>query len=361
MDANRTLRVVGGLHEGAHLDLPSGEYIVGRAAHCDIVLHDEGVAPEHVKLRIEGSTVQLSSIASAGAECRGRRLGSGVHRLRESDVVTVGSAAFCVTAATNLAQTQVAESTQRLGRARPSLLGRAVAPYALLGVLAVGTVFVYAEVVSSGQSAEVRAQNGLAQARQAIRSAHLDEISVGLTPSGRLSATGYVRTVRDAQRLAAEPALTALGAPVLRYHVAQEIVARVKQHLDPAPVEVSYAGQGKIAVSGRGDASLRERMRRLSRDLDGVAVIDDQLVYVGATIAPPPQALKLPIRIVAVQSGAPSYFEDQHGARYFVGGSLSDGAQVTAIEDGQILFNKNGKSMRYALDQHGGEAHVYTQ
>lgn len=359
MDANRTLRVVSGVHEGAQLELAPGEYIVGCGMDCDIVLHDDGVAPQHVKLTIGIATVQVSRIADATTACNGRRLRSGPRKLHESDVITTGAAAFRVTALGSQAQTHT--RMQRNPEARSKPFRRAMAPYTLLGLLALGTFFVYAEAVSNGQSTEARAQSGLARARQAMHSAQLDEIAVALGPNGKLSVTGYVRTARDAQRLAAEPALSALGAPQLRYHVAQEVVARVKQHLDPVPVEVVYAGHGKITVSGQAGSAIRERMRRLSRDLDGVATIDDQLVYTGAPLAAAPQASKLPIRIVAVQSGSPSYFEDQHGARYFVGGSLSDGAQVAAIDDGQILFHKDGKTMRYPLDQHGGQANVYTQ
>ena len=59
MEAKKTLRIVGGMHEGARLNLAPGDYVIGSAEDCDIVLRDASVAPRHVRLTV-GRSKQVS-------------------------------------------------------------------------------------------------------------------------------------------------------------------------------------------------------------------------------------------------------------------------------------------------------------
>ena len=361
MEAKKTLRIVGGMHEGARLNLAPGDYVIGSAEDCDIVLRDASVAPRHVRLTVGRSTAHLRPIDRAVVGYRGNPLRSRIKRLRDFDMISAGGAEFCLTAvdSNNAAVTDV---VPKIVAPRTTGLGRAAAPYALLGLLVAGTFVVYAEAVWQGQSADGRAKAALQQARSALTGMQLNEINVTLAADNALMVSGFVHSAQDAQRLRSEKSLQVLGAPQLHYQVADEIVNRVKQHLDPAKVNVAYLGAGKVGVSGRGDAALRARLERLSKDLSGVVVIEDRITYRNSLSAQPTlTASRLPIKIVAVQIGAPSYFQDQHGARYFVGGNLSDGAQVTSISDTQIQFHKNGQTIAYSIGQDGGGAHVSEQ
>ncbi|SEM59360.1 Inner membrane component of T3SS [Bosea lupini] len=76
------LFIEGGLHQGARLTLDSGSYRVGSAADCDIILHDDGVAPQHATLRIVDGEMRLEAVGAAIAlDLQRRRIlpaGSGV-------------------------------------------------------------------------------------------------------------------------------------------------------------------------------------------------------------------------------------------------------------------------------------------
>jgi hypothetical protein len=59
------LAIVGGLHDGATIDLPDQPMcLVGRAPHCDIILRDESVAMEHVAIVRDGDGVHLRALAA---------------------------------------------------------------------------------------------------------------------------------------------------------------------------------------------------------------------------------------------------------------------------------------------------------
>lgn len=76
------LLIEGGLHQGARLSLDSGSYRVGSAADCDIILRDDGVAPQHATLRIVDGEMRLEAVGAAIAlDLQRRRIlpaGSGV-------------------------------------------------------------------------------------------------------------------------------------------------------------------------------------------------------------------------------------------------------------------------------------------
>ncbi len=52
-------KILSGLHVGAEVALPSGEYIVGSDMDCDIVLNEEDVAPFHFKLGIKEDCIEI--------------------------------------------------------------------------------------------------------------------------------------------------------------------------------------------------------------------------------------------------------------------------------------------------------------
>ncbi len=61
-DSAYSLKVNSGLHGGVELQLPNGDYTVGRLATCDIVLSDAGIADEHARLVIDSDGITVSAI-----------------------------------------------------------------------------------------------------------------------------------------------------------------------------------------------------------------------------------------------------------------------------------------------------------
>jgi hypothetical protein len=56
------LDITGGLHSGVHLPLTDGDYAIGSSGGADIVLWDEGVAPQHVVICVEGHEIRVEAI-----------------------------------------------------------------------------------------------------------------------------------------------------------------------------------------------------------------------------------------------------------------------------------------------------------
>src|SRR5215471_3135435 len=63
--SHAVLQVVAGVHAGASLALVKDEYTIGSSAGMDIVLGDEGVAPEHGAVRLRGRSVTVEARAGA--------------------------------------------------------------------------------------------------------------------------------------------------------------------------------------------------------------------------------------------------------------------------------------------------------
>ena len=58
------LEVIGGRHAGVYLPLDAGECSIGSAHEADVLLRDPGVAPTHVRLRLDRSVLCIEAEAS---------------------------------------------------------------------------------------------------------------------------------------------------------------------------------------------------------------------------------------------------------------------------------------------------------
>jgi len=73
------------------LDLPEGEFVVGRGATCQLSLDDPMVSRSHARLRITAETVVVEDLGSRnGLKVNGERVQGG-RRLEHGDSVTIGS------------------------------------------------------------------------------------------------------------------------------------------------------------------------------------------------------------------------------------------------------------------------------
>jgi hypothetical protein len=65
LSPHAVLHVVAGVHAGASLALVKDDYTIGSGTGMDIVLSDEGVAPEHGAIRMRGRSVTVEARAGA--------------------------------------------------------------------------------------------------------------------------------------------------------------------------------------------------------------------------------------------------------------------------------------------------------
>src|SRR5688572_20889673 len=88
------LDIVEGLHHGVRLALEETDYSVGVNAESDIVLRDEGVLPNHARLRLDG--VELRVEATGGEVIVGKSRIEAGHgcRVRLPVRISIGKAAL---------------------------------------------------------------------------------------------------------------------------------------------------------------------------------------------------------------------------------------------------------------------------
>ncbi len=88
------LEVVGGIHSGVSIALEDGDYSIGSKVGAGIVLRDEGVAPQHVIICVDGRDIRVEAI---GGDFRVGdeeiEAGHG-YRLRLPAELTIGSASI---------------------------------------------------------------------------------------------------------------------------------------------------------------------------------------------------------------------------------------------------------------------------
>ncbi|MEJ2639702.1 MAG: FHA domain-containing protein [Desulfosarcinaceae bacterium] len=90
------LQIVAGLHEGAELCLQEGEcYTVGSGERCDIVLLDNGIAAEHLRLSVsKGKAYLLETQAATFID--GQKLSGCPQGISAFQVVSCGKAHFAI-------------------------------------------------------------------------------------------------------------------------------------------------------------------------------------------------------------------------------------------------------------------------
>lgn len=107
------------------LELPVGEFLIGRAATCQLSLDDPLVSRNHAALMVTDDGVTLEDLGSRnGVKVNGQRI-SGSRKLLNGDVITIGSQELRYAARREVpSDTLVQASTQR------------VPTFGLMGILA---------------------------------------------------------------------------------------------------------------------------------------------------------------------------------------------------------------------------------
>ncbi len=57
------LKVLSGANAGAIVRLKTGALTIGRSMSCDIILHDENIADQHVNIEIDNDNIVLKPLA----------------------------------------------------------------------------------------------------------------------------------------------------------------------------------------------------------------------------------------------------------------------------------------------------------
>ncbi|MDR7267955.1 type III secretion protein D [Pelomonas saccharophila] len=352
------LRFLSGAVKGRTIALKPGVNTLGASGECEVMLPGSDVLPRHLVFTVGELAMSLQKVGAAAVKLNGQDVQAQRKGVVAGDVVSVGSIDFQVDRSYPAPEhddpaSEWAESIMP-GDAPPAALLQAPArrgsPWlsAAVMVLAIGgAAGVLAWAGSAGSPARA-ATVDLAEVEKALKP--FPEVEVVAVAGGRFNVRGYVESRQRKQALA--EAMAPFGRQVsTSVHAAQDIVEQARRYVSDPGISMSYAGQGRLVVSGAAeDDSVRQKIRRLADDLHPAVLVSDQV-----QVRPRPQADRtaelqraqweawqnvLPSRMVSITQDASgmSYIQLANGSRYYEGAVLKSGAELKRIEaDGLVV------------------------
>lgn len=319
-----------GLHTGALLRL-RGSARIGSAAGNDLVLHDPGVRPNHAELRQVDGVWALVDLASGS---RLNPIEAAVHGRFVRTRYGLGAAEFVIS--------QLAP--RRLAIRKLQSTANRVLPLTLLSLSAALALAIAIQLLQPAV-------------------AKVDAVSHGLTVEGFADVTLVSRSGEPAQLTGYVDDLSALArleqwvdtqptlsAAQMHVRVGSELATRVREALGDPALSVNYQPGGVVVVQGSSSSIVtKELLRRITADLVGVVRINDGVAFVDSAPQANVREHVLPVRIVDVIPGPMGSIGTENGARYFVGGVLPDGAEVTAIRPDAVEFVLGKNRISYPL------------
>jgi len=303
------LAVVEGVHAGGEHLLPDGVYVVGSDLGCDIVLFDEGVLAQHVRLHVEGRRARAQRLNNAPLMLNGNEASGETAVLASGDVLRVGGGAFSLTAFGTAAapspETQAAIAAARAAAARhtvqPGIRWTMMVPIiAVLAVLA--TAFTHRE-------------RPAAFTTKGASTTPPPDVEMQIKKLGQGQATPPEK--RD------------------------ELVIRVREFIGDENLAVDRDAKGRVVISGSTRAkNAHQQVQRIQKEYTGSVEIIDKVAYVNDST---PRQIRMPQRITDIHVGDIRWFRTADGARYFEGSQFEDGAEVVKIDMDNIVFRHHGR------------------
>ena len=368
------LAIVGGLHDGAKIDLPDQPMcLIGRASHCDIILRDESVALEHVAIVRDEQGVHLRALASGfgydekviapgdsiivGSAPKGTsvRLGNIELCIRQPQTDASASATPASDAPPESAKEEaknVFHSTAPKER-RPY---RATLAFALVGVGSVLTFAAFALSISDGffhKSAE-----RLESVRRAIDIPQLAGVKVVEEYGSKIALTGFVSNVEENNLLRSR--LKPGTVDSLRVNIGSDLASRAKDLLrvNGHAAVTSYEPHGKVRAALNGvDKQTQDRLTdTIRKDLPMIASVQmvstataSELAKAAGPTCVNPDADRDALKFVASFAGEHAFVRTASGVKYFVDSRLPTGHEIREIRESEIVLDCAGKFVTIAL------------
>lgn len=381
MTLRAKLVVLGGAHDGAIAAIDTSVVLVGSAPTCDILLRDPGIMPLHASISVTAHTtvVREHMPVPADAATDAEPANRGVESETEWYVpfrigptwVAIAPLNFdwgateplpsnprdeAVAAVLHGRGSRVGSLRRRVGSARLRAAGLALAVICL-GLLLVGVLAMVMRTPGSALLARqpfAAGQISVTSLNRIIADLKLPDLTVG-SIGRRPAVVGFVKTREEFASLVHATRDAPVDGLLLRVQVGDEVAQRARGFLDDRGITADYQGGGRIRVSGRpldtrSYAAMAQKLGRLRADVGDSIQIVDALDY--AEMEQPnasPTVRPMPVRIAEVQADPPAHFRTADGARYFVGATLPDGAQVVRIGSDEILFRRENRLIRYRV------------
>jgi hypothetical protein len=332
------LRITSGMHRGASMELTGSEYLVGSGDDCDVVLHDEAVSAHHCRLAREWSGFCV------------RDLRTGAPQLVTPQTVAFEGGAIDAGYEVGGVQFTLRQDPPRSKVARAQELRKQSVSWAILVVVILGVVLAIVAVTGAGRAVTqhpAALDRWIGVGDQALAAQGFGSVHFESDPRGDPQVKGLVSDTAEKQRLQTWLRGSPYSQAHLNVHLASDLIEQARRALADEALQVGLH-DARLDIEGTTSRlELKARIRALMEDLRGTVPVEDRVQYLDAhdDTGPGP----LPVTVSSVMVGNPSYFLTDEGTRYFVGGQLSDGAEVLSIDAAQIQFRLRGKVVTYEL------------
>ena len=351
------LRFLSGAVKGRTIVLKPGTNVLGSGAECEVMLPGSDVLPRHLLLTVGEVVVSMQRLGAASARLNGEDMQLPRKSVVAGDIVTIGQIDFQLDRSypAGVREDRMFAPPPEpvpLGQPGPAVpapdrlrwwLGGAVAGVACLGLL------VLMLGAGGGTATSGGASVNLAELEKAL--VPFPEVEVVATPVGRFSVGGYVesRQRRDSLQEAMVPYAHRVTVKV---HSAEDMVEQARRYVGDPGVAVTYAGQGRLVLTGTvEDSAVRQKIRRLGEDLHPSVLVSDKVQYreksqpdnAGADQRARWDAWQsvLPARMVGITDDGSGlrHIQLSNGSRYYEGSVLKSGAELKQIDANGLVLS----------------------
>jgi len=346
------LRFLSGAVKGRTITLKPGANTLGSSGDCEVMLPGGDVLPRHLVFTVGELVVSLQKVGAASARLNGEEMQAQRKSVVAGDIVSVGGIDFQIDRSYPAPEHDdpMFEWSESIlpgdtpQPAAPQAPARRGSPWTSVAVIVLAVCGVVGVLAWAGGAASVQPVNtvNLAEVEKALKP--FPEVEVVAVNGGRFNVRGYVESRQRKQVLA--QAMAPFGRHVsVSVHAAEDIVEQARRYVSDPGIAMTYAGQGRLVVSGAAeDEAVRQKIRRLAEDLHPAVLVSDQVQI--RPKAQPDRAGEqqraqwdawqsvLPSRMVSIteDDSGMSYIQLANGSRYYEGSVLKSGAELKRIE-----------------------------
>jgi hypothetical protein len=349
---NYMLCITSGLHAGANYKMTEGVKVrIGNSLElCDILLLDDGVAPEHLEIIPEYGQLVCRTFAS-NVTIDGKILAQGQkYFLSINTTFKLGDATICVNS-----------SRLELSRNKDKQIKKIkLLPLVLIITLGGFSAWIYLQPNKKIKENNVENQKKIIERRLL----ELEIIGKVFVDGDNLFVNGIAKS--DAEKIKLEREISSISPPPrFNIKVGSEISDSIEKsfRLSGHNVSTEYKKEGIVIVNGfSGSAAEANRLAitigqdyPLIRDLK-ITTKDDLAMAISSITLPPPSGIDFNImpkstvdskRLAAAIDGADAQIIMNDGSRYFPGSVMPSGGTLESINKNGLILKEENKFIQY--------------
>jgi type III secretion system YscD/HrpQ family protein len=289
------LRILSGTNAGARTILKTGNYTVGSSPNSDIILHDDHIASQHIKITVSDRGILLYPLASP-VYVDGKDIGQSEYKLNYYQVITVGNIHFAIGSVKKswptIKRPVIEKKKQSVPlKASPVTNKKTTdsnnSPWfkALLvglGVLLIANLLYFKPDITGLLTNLGLKKNLELSFTETINEMKLPGVQIETLNNGKTRVNGYVKNAREKRELLSR--ISDLDKSVShRIWVDTELVEHanyIANTFDETDIGFTMPEHGILKASGfvRNAANWSKVRQNILSDVDGIASIDDENV-----------------------------------------------------------------------------------